>query len=155
MSRVVQGNGCWEWTGARNWGGYGKYNGSTGTRGAHRVMWEDVYGSIPPGMYVCHSCDNRGCVRPDHLFLGTPKDNSQDRNQKGRQASGNRNGAYTKPEARVKGESHGRHKLTAQQVLDIRIQLSNGASPTILAREHGVAATSIRLIGNRKNWAWL
>lgn len=154
-SKVQRGPGCWEWQGGRNWGGYGRFSVGGRETVAHRFAWMTTNGPVPSGMFVCHHCDNRRCVNPHHLFLGTAQDNMDDRDRKGRQASGSRNGAYTQPEARVRGESHGRHKLTAQQVLDIRSRLNLGVSPTLLAREFGVATTSIRLIGNRTNWGWL
>jgi hypothetical protein len=60
---------------------------------AHRLAWIDAYGSIPAGLYVCHHCDRKLCVRPDHLFLGTAQDNSRDMIAKGR------HGQWTHPEA--------------------------------------------------------
>lgn len=78
---------CWPWQG-RTHGGYGtlKVNGTTAQ--AHRVAWELVNGPIPKGLCVCHSCDNRPCCNPAHLFLGTSADNTADCVAKGRQVKG-------------------------------------------------------------------
>lgn len=86
---VRKGAGCWEWTGHSNRpGGYGRF-AVQATRPivlvvAHRYSWELHFGPIPPGMIVCHRCDNPSCVRPDHLFLGTQSDNVRDSVTKGR-----------------------------------------------------------------------
>ena len=86
-------SGCWLWTGAIYASGYGQfYNGAdtrAGAKGAHmelahRVAYKLRYGEIPEGMLVLHTCDVRHCVNPDHLFLGTHKDNTQDMIKKGR-----------------------------------------------------------------------
>jgi hypothetical protein len=82
----VDGDACWEWTGAKYANGYGEFSVRRSVaKPAHRVAWALTHGSIPDGFWVLHRCDNRKCVRPDHLFLGTAQDNSDDMWAKNRQ----------------------------------------------------------------------
>ena len=138
--------GCWNWTGTRNKGGYGTL--TTGSRKdksrktmlAHRVAYEVYKGSYDTSLKVCHTCDNRVCVNPSHLFLGTQKDNVADCIAKGRFP-------YSK-----KGEANPRAKLTKEIVLAIREKLSKGAYQTTLAKEYGVNQTLISAIKLRRIW---
>ena len=76
--------GCWLWSAAGGGQHYGLFHFRGKTIGAHRASWIFHKGEIPNGLYVLHKCDTRPCVNPDHLFLGTPKDNMQDCVKKGR-----------------------------------------------------------------------
>ncbi len=82
--KVLRTGDCWLWVGARNPKDYGKLGLYGKTLASHRVSYELSFGPIPDGLAVLHKCDNPPCVRPDHLFLGTLKDNSQDCLAKGR-----------------------------------------------------------------------
>ena len=140
-SKVEQTDGCWEWKGSVAGGtGYGCfYDGRAYS--THRYSWELHHGPVPPGLCVLHHCDNRRCVRPDHLWLGTKAENSRDMATKGRE---NVPG--------YKGEEHGEAKLTNEQVREIRASTGTGVS---LAARFGVSPSLVSLIRRRKAWTHL
>jgi hypothetical protein len=105
------------------------------SRRIHRVMFEKTYGPIPPGMCVCHSCDNRACINPEHLFLGTNGDNTQDRVRKGRTAN---------------GEKHGRAVLSEAEVRDIK---RRGVFGILEAKRYGVDDATIADIAHGRSWS--
>lgn len=86
-SKVDNSGDCWEWRGRLAWNGYGMFSpmgrGGRAVR-AHRLAYELTKGAIPSGLCVLHSCDNRACVRPDHLSVGTARENAHDRVVRGR-----------------------------------------------------------------------
>jgi len=142
---VQKSDGCWLWTGATTNGGYGVIQ--SGPRPArivraHRLSYEMHFGPFDESLDVCHRCDNPRCVRPDHLFVGTAKTNVADMVAKGRASSGG-----------VRGERHGRAKLTEAQVLAIRAAYASGTtSQRQLARDYAVDRGTIRFIVMRKHW---
>lgn len=144
---------CWPWLAAKRYFGYGQFWYNNRNLSAHRIAWELVFGPVPNGLLVCHACDNPPCCNPNHLFLGTRKDNSADMLAKGRQASGLRNGKYTKPWATPRGERHPSSKLSITQVRAIRsLWLMGVRNCVLLGRVAGVSHTSIWQVLHKKTW---
>ncbi len=156
-SKVKKTGGCWEWTGAHQ-KGYGVVRVEKTYWRAHRLSWVMEYGEIPEGLWVLHHCDNRSCVRPDHLFLGTAADNSRDMTRKGRHpvhgdvAHMAKMAAAVRPENRARGERHFRSKLSALKVLRICALHEEGWSQQRIADEMGVAQTTISSVLRGKTW---
>ena len=142
---MTEGRGCWLWVGSLRTGGYGQIGTCLNhlPMRAHVASWILNRGPIPKGLCVCHKCDIRPCVRPDHLFLGTRFENNQDMIQKGR---------FCRMPTR-RGDEHPRHKLTVAQVLELRLkyhQLCHGAAECF-----GVNVETIRGIIHNRNWRHL
>lgn len=130
---------CWNWT-AYLEDGYGRFWFDERMERTHRISWIMFFGNIPDGQQVLHTCDNRACVNPKHLFLGINHDNVIDRNKKGRQARGERN----------------RHKLTEKDVWKIRDLFFNETyTQTSIGKLFGVTSQQISSIVNGDSWAWL
>ncbi len=155
--------GCWLWTASRMVSGYGQFGIRKGVlTGAHRMAWKLTFGAIPDGLLVCHKCDNKLCVRPDHLFLGTASDNVHDMIAKGRHSG------ITKPESFRRGEKHHwrlhpemtlkgglnpNAKLTTEQVIAIRERGTAGSMPRKeIAAEYGVATALVGQILRGTAW---
>lgn len=132
--------GCFLWLGPIDAHGYGQINPKrrrsdpSHEHKAHRAAWRNRFGSIPNGLVVCHKCDERLCVNPDHLFLGTVADNNRDAKMKKRNA---------------RGHHHGKAKLTEQQVHDIRNSTDPG---TKLAIRYGVSQAAISNVRTGARW---
>lgn len=138
-SKVKKTRGCWLWIAGKNKRGYGWFRDSNGeSRLAHRVSWELVNGVVPDGLLVLHTCDNPSCVRPDHLFIGTHRDNVRDMIEKGR-------AVY------VKGEQHGRAKLGEKEVKEIKRKYFEG-SVLQLSKFYRVSPSMITRILMNKSW---
>jgi hypothetical protein len=138
FSYVDQSSDCWNWTGATfGQGRYGAFWFQGKTIGAHIYSFEHHIAHIPTGMYVCHRCDNPRCVNPQHLFLGFPKENTQDMMQK-------RRGRWPS------GDSHHLSKLTNEQVKQI-IQLRGEKTQREIAAMFGVDPSHVsRLMSGHK-----
>lgn len=132
---------CWLWRASKNGNGYGTlyFNGKPGD-GAHRVAWLIMNGAIPDGLRVLHRCDVRLCVRPDHLFLGTQKDNQADMARKGRSPSGLRNGNKTHPEKIVREFGRWNCKLSNEDIKRIRLLSPQGWNEKkLLAKQFNIS----------------
>ena len=147
--KLNQDSGCWEWSKKCHATGYAEIsvqiNGRRMMVKAHRLMYAITVGPVPEGLVVCHRCDNRKCVNPSHLFLGTQRDNIADAVSKKRHVS-------------LPGEENPSNKLTTEQVADIRRRVvvtgvgCKGGNQSALAREFGVSKGHINNIVHNRVW---
>jgi hypothetical protein len=133
------GNGCWEWRGRRDENGYGRTSvGGRRNHGTHRVAWELTHGSTK--LCVLHRCDNPPCCNPDHLFVGTKRDNAIDRQAKGRSKNLDR------------GDLHPKAKLTAPEVAEMRALRASGWTQIALAQRFGISRGNVSKIVNGRSY---
>lgn len=127
--------GCWLWNAHCDKDGYGVLPGNRENIRAHRFSYLYHYGPIDNGAVICHKCDNPGCVNPDHLFVGTTKENCQDMLSKGRD--------------KIVGSRNNKAKLTEDEIIEIR---ESNISYVILAGYYGVSVSTIKKIKSRTSW---
>lgn len=138
---------CWKWTGMkagwkRAYGYIGRGKAGSGRETANRASWLLHHGPIPDGLYVLHKCDNPECTNPDHIFLGTPKQNTCDMIQKGRMIIGNHT-----------GEHNGRATTTSETVALIRAAYVPGyVTKKQLSDRFGVSFHVIKGIVEHRTW---
>jgi HNH endonuclease len=129
--------GCWNWQRGKFQQGYGMIQIDHCRQRAHRVSFSEFVGPIPDGLFVCHRCDNPGCINPSHLFLGTAQDNSSDMVAKGRQAT---------------GEENGNARLSDLLVQHIRSEHANGVNGRAISRALGIHNVAVYRVINRQSW---
>ena len=145
--KVDKSGDCWDWRGAVTDRGYGHFwDGNKKVR-SHRFVYTLLMGFIPDGMYVCHHCDNPGCVKPSHLFLGTQRDNIQDSIAKGRFKFVF--GTYVLD---TKGENNGNSRLCENDVHEIRRLCSLGVKRTLVAKMWRISRRHVKSIVLRTRW---
>lgn len=134
--KVDRGGECWEWRAAISPYGYGYFHNGTRMEHAHRVSWRLAHGiEIPDGLMILHECDNRLCVRPEHLRPGTAKDNAGDAVERGHH--------YGKG-IRLHGEVNGQCRYTDELVVAIReAYASGGVSQSEVGRRFGVTQSYV------------
>lgn len=137
MAPTPQDTPCIETTWRRNSRGYGMKGRWPNTVYAHRVAWEEAHGAIPAGMFVCHKCDNPPCANVEHLFLGTPAQNTSDMVAKGRNS---------------RGQGHPFAVLNETAVLEIRERHAAGESRNALADRFGIALPTVDGIVIGTSW---
>jgi hypothetical protein len=141
--KVDKSGECWIWKGTKFRTGYGmfRFEGKVGS--SHRASWKLSHGDIMEGMCVLHTCDNKLCVNPQHLWLGSQQDNIDDMWRKGRWKTGGRSNC-------IKGMMHYKAKITDQQVKEIRVDLR---VQRLIAKTYGISRSLVSHIKTKRTWA--
>lgn len=138
-------NECWNWIGAKDADGYGRFRTDRRILNrwakASRFLYESINGKLPRFLNVCHTCDNRACVNPNHLYAGTQQQNIQDMKDRNR---------FT-PHSKSGEQSH-LSKLTAVQVREIRRRAALGESRRILEKEFNISRAQLGAVIRRESW---
>jgi len=148
----IRDSGCWEWTRAIATNGYGLCYIAGRQVGAHRAAYEIAFGAIPDGHFVCHRCDNRRCINPDHLFAGTQRDNVQDAITKGRMSKPPRKVPGLSVANMPRGTAHHNSKLTDDLVRSIVEQRLAGRNFTHIGRDFSIDASIVADICKGRIW---
>lgn len=143
--KVRSGPNCWEWTSVKTRNGYGRFGINGRLPRAARISWVLHYGPIPAGFLVCHRCDNPGCVRPDHLFLGTPLENMKDMVRKGRSFS-------PSIKTYLRGEQNKCAKFTRETAIAAFNDVADGLPIEVAAKKYGVSNSTIGELVQGKSW---
>ena len=156
-SKYKKGPGCWIWTACKTPSGYGWFFINGKCQRAHRVSYEIHIGKIPKGLLVCHTCDNRLCVNPSHLFVGTHKDNMRDCIRKNRFVSNEANFLkFRHSPLRIlklpHGTEHHASKLNWKLVEEIRELYRNGKTISYIAVKYGIKWPSAESVCKYVTW---
>jgi len=153
-------NSCWPWkaghssTFASHKFGYGMFNITKRQPiSSHRMAWMLTNGEIPPGLCVCHHCDNPPCCNPSHLFLGAISDNNKDMVKKGRCNSRGLPGKRKNTKFIKKGEDHHHSKFTDKQIIEMRKDYNNPAfKKKDIAKKYNAHYCTIWRICTQRGW---
>ena len=137
---VIDKHNCWNWIGSKDRDGYGVFGHHRNKQiRAHRASYELHIGEIPKEMMVCHSCDNPSCINPQHLFVGTAKDNTQDMIKKQRRFI-------------LFGSNHPNAKLTEYQAHEIKQLRKQNVPLTNIANQFGISFQTVSSIAKGTTW---
>lgn len=145
-------SGCWLWLGRLGPDGYGKASFKNRPHQAHRLAYMTWKGPIPREAFICHTCDVKCCINPDHLYIGDLLTNACDAVNRKRYKTGNQHMRRIAPERWPSGSRHHKAKLTEEQVRGIRRDLAQGITQTAIAKRLGVDQTTISNIALWRTW---